>query len=305
MRKTVLMLFAAVLFCAAAAAEPVQLRYRFTEGDVMYYGLEAETSGTLKTEMAAGEMSRANQEIPLDMTTGMTWRFDVKDVGEKGVATVVSTIEKYKLAKGGMIISSYEPGKGEEGAAPPGMKAMLEPLTMKMDSRGIVHDVEGLQQAAALSADFDMKSLLSRLQMPLPEEPVDVGQKWTQETNLGADEIEGAGAAKLVSHYEFLGYETVKEIRCAKLHVDFQGDMSELAGEMMGGMSAPSAPEIDFMNISFSGDIYFAPDAGVTVAVEFVMDQDISAVMDVPAQGKVKKMRIMMDMRLDGHYALQ
>ncbi len=309
MKKTILFILLAAFICTAAVAEPVLLRYRFTEGDEMYYGMQADTSGSLTTTIGSPGKSETKQEVPLDMTTAMTWRFDVKEVDKDGVATIVSTIEKYNLSKDGNAVVDYDASKKNDvdSAALPGMADMLVPLTMKMDPRGIISDVKGLEKTVGMSPDFDIKNLLSRMQMPLPEQPVDVGDKWTQKTNLGAGELEGAGAAQLVTHFEFIGYEEIKGIRCAKLHVKFQGDLSSIAGKMLGSATPGSVPDIDYMNIIFTGDIYFAPEAGVTVAVEFIMDQDISATMNIPLKGKSKSkpMHMLMNMSLKGFYSLQ
>ncbi|MFC1474641.1 hypothetical protein ACFLQK_01230 [bacterium] len=301
MKKLYAISFLFLLLAAAAAAEPVELRYRFTPGDHMEYIMTVGGEGEIEMVMTGA----AKKEIPVDMDILMRLSTDVKSVDDDGLALLESTITRYLISQGGEPMMDYSADKDpDDEATAEMMKLFAEPLVMKVDDRGGVKEVSGMEKLAEISPQFDIAELLSRMQQPFPDHPVEIGETWTQSAAIGGG---GAGSEEqeITSNFEFVGYETVKDLNCVKIKTSFIGDMSGIMESMISQFPMAKNAQVEYLMMNLSGHMFFQPDAGILIAMEFNMKQDMAMTVDIALGKEAKTMKMKMTMNMEGVYELE
>lgn len=306
MRKILMYLVVtlAIAYNATAWGEGVLLRYKYTEGDQLLYVMNATGEGSMKMSVISGDIdeSKIPKEIPLEMAMKMTMKSVVNAVNEQGDATIETKIRSYGLKQNGMDLLSYDDSVESNSESP--VSAMFdEPFTMVVSTRGEVKEFKGLESLKQLNPQMDVSQMLSQFQQPFPENPVNVGEKWKQNgpTNVSG---EGAQDMGLETEYEFLGFEDVKGLNCAKINMEITGDFSKTMKDMFAGMLGALGGKLDELEIITKGTMYFEPVAGVLVAAKFNIDQKM--VMSIkPPESDGAEMSMIMDMNMEGVYELE
>jgi hypothetical protein len=311
--KSRIILLALVLILAAtsANADPVLLRYRFSTGDVLIYSLEATGKGKLVTaieDSRKDSKSPVSSTIPVNMTVKLSLETDVESMSGDNVATMLTRVTSYKLTQDGADVINLKPGDenkdSDNDIASPLKDLYKNPIRMEMDARGIIKKISGLEKLSETLPQMDIANLFEQTQHQLPEKPVDVGDKWTQEMNLDLSADKPGKTGKFKTNYEFIGYEDVKDLHCAKIRVKGAGDISDMLKSLLLDSQASNL-KVQNMNIGYEGDLYFAPDEGVLVAFDFTISQNIAALMDIQMDKEKKHVDMKMDLTIDGYYELE
>jgi hypothetical protein len=310
MKRISILVFILLAFASAAIAKPVLLRYTFSPGDDLYYGMDATGTGRMESSVIDpdGAAQSGGEKIPLDIKLRVSLENSVDSIDKDGVATIRVILHEYRMSQGGADIINFNADSDSESSGEENKNNLKElyksPIVLKMDPLGKIESVSGVENFSGDISQSDMKTLLEESQHQFPEKPVDVGDSWTHEMNLdlGADAAAKEGA--VTKKYKFVGYETVKDMRCAKIAFQAEGDLSTIFNALPLDVPAENL-DVREMKISYSGNLYFAPDEGLLVAFEFTMNQYVNAVMSVDLNSKPTKVGMKLDMALKGTYELE
>lgn len=162
---------------ASVAAEPVLLRYRFREGDIVRYAVQLRTDYTLQL----GE----KKEAPYTAQSSIK-NYRVVSVGEDGSAQLeLMLLEKVRAEKSeNGQVDTYDSTQ-PDGPVPPffnDMKAMVGRPHLKLTASptGGVSDLEPLLGQPVAQMNEAAMDVLVRL----PEEAVEIGGTWNDEFNV-------------------------------------------------------------------------------------------------------------------------
>lgn len=223
------------------------------EGDKVLIRLKPKVGDTQKTLMTMDMSADGAQSMTMNMSMAMDMKVtDFKDA--------VYTYEvKYGTIKmdmnaGGMEMSYDSSAKEQTGMGAimhEQMKGLLDQtMTMKMNERGKITDFQ--LPGLASNQQMDMGSI----SLPLPEEPVGVGDSWSDERP-----IQGAGTMKMTME--------VEKITVDDIIIGTQGTINGNNGETVG---------------DFSGSYKLARSNGFT--------KDGTINMNIKAEGQPMKMKI-------------
>ncbi len=222
------------------------------EGGKVLIRLKPKVGDTQKTLMTMDMSSEEAQALSMNMSMAMDMR--VTDFAES-----VYTYEvKYNSIKmdmnaGGMEMSYDSNAKEQTGMGAimhEQMKALFEkPMTMKMNERGKITEFQ--LPGVANNQQMDMGSI----SLPLPEQPVGVGDSWTDERP-----IQGVGTMKMTM--------TVDKITVDDIIIGTKGTIDS-EGTAVG---------------DFSGNYKLARSNGFT--------KDGTINMNITAEGQPMKMKI-------------
>jgi hypothetical protein len=230
-------------------------------------------------------------------------------MSDDNIATMLTRVTSYRLTQDGTDIINLKPGDekkstGDNDIASPLKDLYKNPIRMEMDARGFIKKISGLEKLSETLPQMDIANLFEQTQHQLPEKAVDVGDKWTQEMNLNLNGDSSGKNSKFNTNYEFIGYEDVKELRCAKIRVKGSGDISDILKSLMLDSQASNL-KVKNMDIGYDGELYFATDEGILVAFDFTISQNISAMMDVKIDKETEHINMKVDMAIDGYYELE
>jgi len=300
-----------ILTTARASAEPVLLRYQFSPGDILVYALEADGAGQLTTSLfkSANDSKPADvNNMPISLKVKMALQTDVESVNKEKIASLLTRVTAFRLVQDGEDVINLKPDSdgGIGGKDVPGTLKTLykNPIRMEVDSRGMVKSISGLEKLSESLPQMDVASLFEQTQHQLPEDAVDVGDEWTQNLRLNLSDGKSSGKKDFKTKYKFVGYENVKDLRCAKIRVQGQGDISDVLKSIMGGIPAKNL-KVENMSIGYDGDMYFAADEGVLVALDFTILQKVAASMDVKMGNDNQLVKIKLDLTLNGFYEIE
>ena len=311
MKRTILAATALLLIVSAvASADPVKLRYKYSEGDTYVYSMSATGKGDMGmtfSGMGGDPDAEAYKEMPLQMELAMALETNVKDIRDDGLAVIESLISRYSVSQAGETVVDYNPAAGKKEGCPTELEELfMQPIEMKVDPQGGVSDISGLEKLRQIAPQFDMGRLVSQMQQPWPEKALDVGDKWTQELPFLSNPDAGKTDAPL-NHLECVDYEEGKGLNCAKITTRFSGDLSGMMEGMLSGMPMQGAEmKVQMMFMTMDGEIYFAPEEGILVGMEFTMSQQMHMSAQVPPQqGGPGSVEMKMNMEMDGVYELE
>ncbi len=157
-----------------AAEEPAEperhlLRYAFVAGEVLRWDVthrsrvRTSVSGTTKTADTSSQSVKA---------------WEVREVAEDGTATFVYSVESVDMRHTIDDGEEVRFNSQTDGAVPPGFDHLARSLNVplafvKMDARGEIVEKSALPADASVIGEGTMT-------LPLPEEPVAVGDSWTR-----------------------------------------------------------------------------------------------------------------------------
>lgn len=183
--------------CSTVASAADQLRWKFKAGDSMHYQMVQDTTMRTSSPDRTAKTSIAQ-------TIDLTWK--VTSVDANGVAAMIQTIDRMRIKANtpeGLLAVDSAAAKNEGPLATsmaPIFKAIIgAPFKLKMTPSGRIQDVEIPASAAEvlksspgleslLSAD-SLKDMTAQASIPLPEEPVDAGDSWTDEKELAGTKL--------------------------------------------------------------------------------------------------------------------
>lgn len=168
-RCLALLMAAATLAASAAGEETFDLKYKFTPGETIHWGVEhrflmdATVSGTK------------------DVSEGLTRsikQWVVESVDEDGVATLAHSVKHVVLRQQAADRPAVTYDSRKDGAPPPEfirMEGMIGPVLsrIRVDPTGAVVEREDLIRGAQAASDSDA------LLIPMPAGPAKVGDDWT------------------------------------------------------------------------------------------------------------------------------
>lgn len=225
-----------------------------TEGGKVLIRLKPNVGDTQKTIMTMDMASDGAQSMNMNMVMNMDLKVTDKQENLYTYEVKYNSI-KMDMNAGGMEMNYDSNAKEQSGVGAimhEQMKAILDkPITMKMSDQGNVTDF----QLPGLSDSQQMGDMGS-ISIPLPEEPVGVGDSWTAERPL-----EGMGTMKMTMK--------VNKITVDDLLIDTNGDISDTSGTKIG---------------SFDGSYKLDRNTGFT--------KDGTINMDMPVEGQNMKMKV-------------
>jgi hypothetical protein len=285
------LLLTILIATSARAADPetVSLEMRFSKGDVYVYALR------MNMDIASSIKQDNSQAKPMPMSMNMVieahMRMDIQDVSATGTANGEMRFTDVKLTTNNQTMSSGSPD------SPKGPLAALtkERMKFRMDKNG--RTSMEMPSSDAMAAKLGLSGMLEQLQPSLPDKPITVGETWEQTIDMSS--LLGGNSKSnqipLKVKFNFVGFEKVKDIPCAKLEMSYKGDIKDLTSEVLERLSSKSATEktsIDKMSQDMKGTIYFAHEKGVFIGVEFELVQDSEIrVESVSASGKSSTMQ--------------
>ncbi|HYT65973.1 MAG TPA: DUF6263 family protein [Vicinamibacterales bacterium] len=205
------LLFVATAWVSSASAQPVRLRYNWTQGDVLTYRTVVRTN----TSIAGGPAGTNSFE----QTMGQTLKVTVAAVAPDGTATLRQVIEAVSLemnTPGGKV--AYDSTKPPGADADPRVKSMQkamgamvgEAISVMMAANGAVRRIDGTarivdklmadlprdpmagslaQNIKAMLSEDALRSSLEQNFSRMPDAPVKPGDTWTAEQSVGADSV--------------------------------------------------------------------------------------------------------------------
>lgn len=223
-------------------------------GDKVLIRLKPKVGDTQKTIMTMEMNAEGAQAISMNMNANM----DIKVMGKEG--SVYDYELKYNSIKMDMDAGGMEMSYDSSSPEQSGMGAIMHeqmkpffdnPMSMKMDERGNISEFK-LPGNMSSQQMGDMGSM----SIPMPEEPVGVGDSWTAERP-----VEGTGTMKMNMK--------VEKITVDDLVIGTTGDMLDTSGLKIG---------------SFNGSYKLDRNSGLT--------KDGTMNMSLDVQGQPMKMKI-------------
>ncbi|HOX29320.1 MAG TPA: hypothetical protein PLQ76_09230, partial [bacterium] len=274
----------------------------------LYYVMEADGTGALTSGIIAkeGEPER-KQDINMTMKLRMGFETKVGDVDQGGAATLTTRLSEYRLSQDGKDIIDFK-SDDERNVTNETNSALIElyknPITMKVTPLGGVINVSGIDRLSKTVPQMDIAGLIKQTQQKFPEKAVDVGDTWDENIDFSWDNNSGKKKNTVAAKYEFMGYETVKDLRCARIHVKGEGDLSDVFNSIPSEIPG-SVMDTKSLFVRYEGDIYFAPAEGVLTAFDFTMNQDVAAVITIKQGADSLKLNMSLNMALSGVYELK
>ncbi len=206
---------AAVLVAASpAASQSVELKYRWTKGDVLNYRVALQTTGSV-----TGVPGR--EDVTTEQTLTQQITLTVDGVAQSGVATIHETVNairsEVKNAKGTVVVDTASPADDSKDPVAAALAKLFgavvgQSINMVLAPDGTVRTVEGgsrllqrihetvdasagpeaaasSQAIAALYSDDAIRSMLEQSFPKLPTQPVKPGETWAGQLALGNQTI--------------------------------------------------------------------------------------------------------------------
>ena len=288
-------LCAALVLVASLGAGTAEetLRFKFKAGETIHYIMRQESVQKLGSSMAGIPMTMTVMQI-MDMT------LVVKAVEDDGRAAVTQTFDRIQMkiqSPQGLTLEYDSAAEKEpEGLASlvaPMLGSMVKkPINAKVTPRGLLTDIEfpqGFMEGVAkalqgspvsdILSEDNLKHILQTV--VLPEEPVVIGKKWTQVTDITNAIL---GKVKLEVEYEYAGPETRGGKRLEKILSTTK--MSQTPGEKQ-------ALNLEFKGQEAKSTLYFDNQEGRVVEAETkqilkittsMMGQNVDMDMTITAQ---------------------
>jgi hypothetical protein len=262
----------------ALAGGPVKLRYKFTKGQNLKYGMVMDQAMDISTDAAPGFA----QKIKMHMDVGMYQK--VTGV-ETGAATLEVGFTKFDavMEMGG----NKMPIPGSEGFKKMRMSMRMTELG-KMDEPKIVNAAE-LDQTVKQMAE-QMKKSMSQNTLIFPEKAIPVGGSWNMDSEIPAN-LPGAPDLKMKfkSAYKLLGFAKCKTGKCAKIQ-------AKVTVSLHGKAESSGIPTQADMDGSGEGVNLFDVKKGIMVASDAKMT--IGGDVTATAQGQKVSSKIKMGIDL-------
>ncbi|UCH34838.1 MAG: hypothetical protein JSV65_00345 [Armatimonadota bacterium] len=257
-------LLAIVLVGAAAQAQGLVLRYKYTAGAVDNYVMKGAFEGSMRT---------ANQgEMPIDLSLDGRMRIKTTAVTQDGVASQEMTLDRMEvnttmmgmeaqmvMEQGQMtLMVNGQPMDLPQGM--PGMDALGKPIKSKTNTRGQVLEVD-LSGLGDMFGGFD-PATMQEASVVFPEGPVSPGDSWSNSLKIPMAVMGEKMELTVNFTYKFIGTEKYKDADVARIAL-------KGTAQMRGGADA----KLESIKQSFSGYELFDYNAGRTPYSKMHMDQ--------------------------------
>jgi len=184
---------------AARAEEP--LRWKFEKGETIRYVLVQKA----ETKMKAGEVESGST---VNQTSDLRWIVD--EVSPEGVAKLTQIIDRVRVKLEVAGQPAFEFDSNDKETVHEGQFAQIVPVfkalagfecSLAMDSRGRIDDVkisekslEALKGSIAgpmsnLFSEDSMKNMITQSSLILPEQAVEDGKGWTDQSKLSVPQL--------------------------------------------------------------------------------------------------------------------
>lgn len=281
---------------AAALGGPVDIKYKWTKGDVITYRMVQDTSGT--TTMPG--------QAPMKMaqTVTSTTRMEVESVAEDGAATVRSSTEAMRVESkspmgGEMVYDSADP-KGADADSPVAavFDAMIgQGFTMVITPGGEVRSVDGMDELIdRLAANAGVPMALDNLKKSMGDAAMQGAMEqafkmWTKEGVEPGDTWTGAleNAVPMLGTMKIDATMTLKDVkeidgrRLARVGHVMKTSFEASKDAMMPGMTITVDPSTS------EGETLFDLDRGQLHRMEMSMPMPMTITMDQGGQTMTMK----------------
>ncbi len=309
------------------AAEKVELKLKFREGDVRRMVIDMDIDIETKMKM---EDAEAQEQMPGTMKGTMKQRFEaitrVAEVAEDGSVTLEFVYDRVKYAMDmGPVQLEFDSAKDQKDEdSNPMFAAMANAfkplvglkLTIKLGPKHQVKSVEGFDAFwEALAKDPMSRSMTQQMRKSfgneqlsgmmdqwftkwLPAKPVAVGDTWTIADSM---EIPMLGAIRLHSKSKLVGVEEHLGQRCAKIEV--QADMKTSKEKPTTLPQGMGRMNMKIHDSSMKGTTWFAIDAGEML--ESTVHQDMRMAMTMSGGPKATTAPAGGGMRMEQHMKMK
>ncbi len=231
-----------VVFAASAFADSTPgemlLRYKFAPGQAIQYAITATGNGNVQINGAPGDRVPKNISILLDVTGSLSQ--SCEEVDKDGIATIEFKYDEMNATVNVVNVATSQLRMSEDGTTmtvngkdqpvPDAVQELMgRTLTLKMDERGHVREIKGLEKVQealrkAKLENFNLEQLLQQSQAFLPEEPVSVGDSWKHTLTVTSSGADAKASLQIPMEYTLAGIVDVGGHPCAK--IDFVGDLN-------------------------------------------------------------------------------
>jgi hypothetical protein len=263
----------------AAAAQEVELRYRFTEGLELRYEMVQRTTMGLPGGMGSMDQNQRQRYV-----------LSVHEVHPDGSAVIRNTIEAVSLEVSSMMGSQSWDSEVDGTPADPelrplaalvgaGVEMTVAPDGSVVDFGNMAEFMEALlgdadpELRAMLGATFgeeQLRELASQGLQQLPDGPVSAGHSWEQSLSMPM----AFGEVRSTTVYTFEGVETVDGRPVARIGV------SGTIGELVPEEGNPMAAMVQLSGGEMTGSARFDVERGVLVG------QDMTTTMTLSVMGE-------------------
>jgi hypothetical protein len=254
-----------MMLSAPSALAGKTLRLKYKTGDVF----QVEVVQEQKQKISMGAQT---QDIPVNLTMGMTWNVD--NVNADGIIDMTQSIDRVQMKmtipmQGEVTFDSAADGEPEglAGMLAQGIKPMIgAKFKQKMNDRGEVleftvpDDVKEKLGASPmvgqLLSEDTLKETFSKTAPVLPEQEVEKGFSW--DSTYSAPENPMLGVMSVTSKYTYVGEEKRDNKTFDKFTVTTTIGLKAAEG-------APGGGAVSLGDQSSSGEVYFDAEAGYFV----------------------------------------
>ncbi len=274
----------------ASAREPVELRYKYREGDIIKQRVSTEQKDVVTGGPLAGTKYADSRIMEVRMT--------VRDVAPTGTATIEAVVERLRMDMEGPWAGklSYDSSKPDADRSAHPLAASLgamvdEPFVLVMDETGAITDVRELEKITAKIARGgggrrnpaggtdrafgpDMIRTMFALGAVLPRAAVSVGGDWNADSEV---ELPMLGAVRLRTVSVLKGVREIDASRVAE--VETSGTL-ELGPPEPNGASGPKRPRPAIKQGSVALKVWFDVGKGRLIKAVSTREAQFSITLD-------------------------
>ncbi len=264
---------------AAASGDSVEMKIKWPIGEK--YAMRMELDQATETKVP-------NQPQPIKQQVNMAQDYTIGAIKELGNGGRQLELEfknqTMDVNYGGNKVLSFDstqrPALDSTNAVIPLLRKMIGGRVRYVtDAAGQVEKLEGIEELMTRIA-FNRKSQehamfkqvvsedtlkhYGALGEAMPNRQVKIGESWTVKKNVPTESV---GQLAVDMKYTFKNWEQRDGRKCA--HIEVTGEMESAAGR------AGTTPAVKIENGKMSGDIWFDPEIGMTVAQNFNQDMTL------------------------------
>ncbi|MFH1738541.1 MAG: hypothetical protein ABIH23_06000 [bacterium] len=252
------------LLSAGAIAAPTQLALKFNKGETFDQSTQIQIKASSGTE---------GSQMPTDMKMSMGFAFEVLDVKPDRSIAMKSVCKEMKV------------GEMDVGQA---FGMIDKSITLTVDSKGRVSDVQGLEDLAPGGGmPGDPLSGANQFIFPyLPDDPIEIGDTWRNE-----GEIEFPGASTKAKNCEDYVLRDIKELdglQVAIIGIKSNSTIEDVTMTINSPIAANMeiSYHINMMTIEKDGEMLLDTGNGKILGAKLLVktDQDASVSTGVPGQ---------------------
>lgn len=319
---TVALLVAVLVGWAAVALAqpaPITLRLKFTPNEVVRYRVYGQVDGAMNMGMPNAPAG-APTSMPVQATVSAVATTKTLGVDSTGAARLSVRLDKAEMAMNMMgkqikmvleagKMTMYMDGQPTQTMPFPGVQGMegklpllQEPVSFKIDPRGKLLDFAIPGMPKLMPGMPDMTAMLQQNQILLPEQPLNVGDTWTEHQEIPY------GNVPLVvnANYTLAGVETRNGKTIARIRVTMTASVQNAdLGAMMKQYGQTMPPNMPAMQGSVSlaqnleGTMLFNVTTGRFIRFDFQLTQQMANSSTVTPPNQAQPMTVTTDMNFN------